>query len=105
MSKFENVTVVKAANIYFDGKVSSRVVEFPGGEIKTLGIMLPGDYEFSTQQRELMEITAGVVEVKLPGSQAWQRIVGGESFDVIANSSFGIRVLEVTDYCCSYFDN
>lgn len=104
MSKFENVSVVKAANVYFEGKVTSRIVEFPNGEVKTLGIMLPGDYEFSTDKKELMEITAGAVEVKLPGSHAWQRIEGGEAFEVIANSSFSIRVLDVTDYCCSYLD-
>lgn len=104
MSKFENVSVVKAANVYFDGNVTSRIIEFPNGEMKTLGIMMPGDYEFSTDQKELMEITAGSVEVRLPGSLTWQRIEGGESFEVIANSKFGIRVLTVTDYCCSYYD-
>ena len=40
MSKFESVTVVKAANIYFDGKVTSRTVKFADGTSKTLGIML-----------------------------------------------------------------
>ena len=35
MSKFESVTVVKAANIYFDGNVTSRTVEFADGTIKT----------------------------------------------------------------------
>ena len=28
MSRFEQVSVVKKANIYFDGKVPSRTVEF-----------------------------------------------------------------------------
>ena len=46
MSEFTNVTIVREANVYFDGKVSSRIVLFPGGEKKTLGIMLPGEYEF-----------------------------------------------------------
>ena len=40
MSQFEGVTVVKRANVYFDGKVTSRTVIFPDGEKKTLGIML-----------------------------------------------------------------
>ena len=31
MSEFNNVTVVKAANVYFDGKVSSRTVKFADG--------------------------------------------------------------------------
>lgn len=102
MDKFENVAVVKKANIYFDGKVTSRIVLFPNGEKKTLGIMLPGEYEFGTESKELMEITQGNLDVKLPGSDAWQTIKGGESFEVPANSSFCLVVKETTDYCCSY---
>ncbi len=104
MSKFENVSVVKAANIYFDGKVSSRVVEFPGGEVKTLGIMLPGEYRFGTEKREVMDIQAGSVDILLPGEDTWRTVTAGQSFDVPANASFDIRVTEVTDYCCSYLD-
>ncbi len=104
MSKFFNVTVVKAANIYFDGKVTSRVVEFDSGEVKTLGIMLPGEYRFSTAKKEIMEILSGRVEILLPGSDTWESIVGGQSFEVVANAAFDIKVQEVTDYCCSYLD-
>lgn len=104
MSKFKNVTVVKTANIYFDGKVTSRVVEFESGAVKTLGIMLPGEYRFSTVKKEIMEILAGQVEVLLPGAQRWEELVGGQTFEVMANAAFDIKVLEVTDYCCSYLD-
>ncbi|MFA6698745.1 MAG: pyrimidine/purine nucleoside phosphorylase [Thiomicrospira sp.] len=100
---FENVTVVKQANVYFDGKVTSRTVKFADGTRKTLGIMMPGDYEFGTDENELMEIMAGEVEVLLPGQTAWQTITGGQSFEVPANAKFGIKVKSVTDYCCSYF--
>lgn len=102
MSQFNNVTVVKAANIYFDGKVTSRLVTFADGSRKTLGIMMPGDYEFGTDEDELMEIMAGEVEVLLPGAQVWQTVTGGESFNVPAQAKFGIKVKSVTDYCCSY---
>jgi purine/pyrimidine-nucleoside phosphorylase len=101
-TQFENVTVIKAANIYFDGKVTSRTVLFADGEKKTLGIMLPGDYEFGTGDREVMEILSGEMEVKLPGSEAWQTITGGQTFEVPANSKFQLQVKTVTDYCCSY---
>lgn len=103
MSKFENVSVVKAANIYFEGNVTSRIVEFPGGEIKTLGIMMPGDYTFGTEAAELMEILSGNVDILLKGESEWKTISGGESFEVEANSSFDIKVKNITDYCCSYF--
>ena len=102
MDQFENVTVVKPANIYFDGKVTSRTVLFADGSKKTLGIMLPGDYEFGTAAKELMEILAGKLEVMLPGATAWHTFTAGTSFEVPADSKFQLKVLEVTDYCCSY---
>jgi uncharacterized protein YaiE (UPF0345 family) len=104
MSEFTNVSVVKAANIYFDGKVTSRVVIFPDGSKKTLGIMMPGDYEFGTDQNELMEIQSGELEVLLPGETEWKKISGGEDFSVPANTKFSLKVATVTDYCCSYSD-
>ncbi len=102
MSSFNNVTVVKQANVYFDGKVTSRAVIFPDGSKKTLGIMLPGEYEFGTEEQELMEILAGELEILLPGTDVWQPISGGESFQVPAQSKFGLKIKTVTDYCCSY---
>ncbi|MEQ8156409.1 MAG: pyrimidine/purine nucleoside phosphorylase [Clostridiaceae bacterium] len=104
MQQFENVTVVKKANVYFDGNVTSRTVIFADGEKKTLGIMMPGEFEFGTGKKELMEILAGTVEVMLPGSDKWETITEGQSFEVPANSSFKIVVKELTDYCCSYLD-
>ncbi len=103
MSQFNNVTIAKAANIYFDGKVTSRTVLFEDGSKKTLGIMLPGDYEFGTDAKELMEIMAGDLEIQLAGEE-WRKIAAGESFEVPANSSFKLKIYEVTDYCCSYLD-
>ena len=104
MSEFENVTVVKKANIYFDGQVTSRTVKFDNGTVKTLGIMMVGEYEFGTQKAEVMEILAGCVEVMLPNSDKFEEIEAGERFDVPANSKFKIKVKEVADYCCSYLD-
>lgn len=59
MSEFKDVTIVKNANIYFDGKVTSRTVIFQDGSRKTLGIMMPGEYEFDTANKEIMEILSG----------------------------------------------
>ena len=104
MSEFRNVSVQKEANIYFDGKVTSRTVLFADGSTKTLGIMLPGEYEFGTAKEEVMEILDGELEILLPGADDWQKIGGGQSFEVPANAKFGVRVKAVTDYCCSYLD-
>ncbi len=101
MSQFENVSVVKQANVYFDGNVTSRSVVFQDGSKKTLGIMLPGEYEFNTDDKELMEIMSGSLEVLLPGCE-WQNIKSGESFEVPANSKFQLKVSVIADYCCSF---
>ena len=103
MDYFENVSVTKKANVYFDGQVTRRTVSFQDGSKKTLGVMLPGEYEFNTDAKELMEITSGRMEVLLPGGQ-WQSIKGGESFEVPGNSSFQLKVSEISDYCCSFLD-
>ncbi len=102
MSTFENVSIVKKANVYFDGRVTSRTVVFPNGEKKTLGIMMPGEYEFGTADKELMEIIAGKLEVLLPDEHNWRTVEGGQSFEVKSDSKFKLVVKELTDYCCSY---
>ena len=102
MSEFKNVTVVREANIYFDGRVVSRSVLFPDGSKKTLGIMQPGEYEFSTSDKELMEIMAGELDVLLPGASAWKPVTGGQSFEVPANAKFTMKVKKLSDYCCSF---
>ncbi len=102
MSEFKNVTVVKEANVYFDGKVTSRTVLFADGSKKTLGIMLPGEYQFGTAEKEVMEIASGDLDVLLPGAIEWKTFQGGDSFDVPAKAKFSLKVKTVTDYCCSY---
>ncbi len=102
MDEFRGVTVVKKANVYFDGNVTSRTVLFADGSKKTLGVMLPGQYEFNTGDKELMEIISGELEVLTKGGTDWKTVKGGESFEVPANSKFGLKVRKVTDYCCSF---
>ena len=84
--------------------MTSRTVEFSDGSVKTLGIMLPGDYEFGTDKAELMEITQGTLDYQLSGQEAWASARAGDAFRVPARSSFQLRVREVTDYVCSYLD-
>ncbi len=102
MSEFKNVTVVREANVYFDGKVTSRTVLFPDGSKKTLGIMLPGEYEFGTGDKEIMEIFSGDLDVLLPGQTIWKTVRGGQSFEVASNSKFRLKVHALSDYCCSF---
>ena len=102
MSTFENVSIVKKANVYFEGNVSSRTIVFADGSKKTLGFMLPGEYTFNTGVAEVMEILAGELDVLLPNSDTWQTVQGGEAFDVPANSAFTMKVKTPSDYCCSF---
>ncbi len=102
MSEFKDVSVVKKANVYFDGNVSSRTIKFADGTLKTLGFMLPGEYTFNTADKEVMEIMGGDLDVLLPGTEQWQKITGGESFDVPANAKFTVKIHTPTDYCCSF---
>lgn len=102
--EFGNATIIKKATQYFDGQVTSRTVIEADGSRKTLGIMMPGTYTFGTQLAEHMEILEGKVEVEFPDDGNKETITGGEYFEVPANSSFDIKVLEVTDYCCTYIN-
>jgi uncharacterized protein YaiE (UPF0345 family) len=102
MSELKNVTVVKKANIYFGGQVVSYSVLFAEGTKKTLGVMQAGEYELSTGAAEIMEILSGELEWQMKGGADWKKIVGGEAFNVPANSVFLMKVPVVTDYCCSF---
>ena len=104
MSEFSNVNVQKEANIYFDGKVISTSIAFLDGSKKTLGVMLKGEYEFNTEQKEIMEIMSGKLEVLLPNKSEWINIKSGEIFEVPKNSSFKLKIHELTNYCCEYID-
>ncbi|MDD2699383.1 MAG: pyrimidine/purine nucleoside phosphorylase [Arcobacteraceae bacterium] len=97
--------MTKQANIYFNGQVTSRTIIEADGTKKTLGIMMPGTYTFGTELAEHLEILSGEVEIELSGQGSnWEKIVGGEYFEVPANSSFDIKVNTITDYCCTYIN-
>ena len=104
MDKYENVNVDKFANIYFEGKVISRNIYLKDGSKKTLGVMLAGEYEFKTISKEAMEIISGKLYYKVEGSDNWQLIKGGMDFNIPKNSSFKVKVDELVNYICSYFD-
>ncbi len=102
MRQFDNVSVVAKANVYFDGRVVSHTVLFADGSRKTLGVLLPGEYEFGASEKELMEIEAGEGEVLLPGASDWSSQGAGSSFAVPAGRKFRLRSREIAEYVCSY---
>jgi uncharacterized protein YaiE (UPF0345 family) len=99
---FDQVAIEIKANIYFEGKVTSRTIHFPDGTKKTLGVMLVGEYHFNTDAPELMQVAQGSVEYRLNDNDDWLRVEAGEAFNVPGKSSFDIRALTVVDYCCSF---
>ncbi len=88
-------------NQYFDGAVVSIALQtetLPA----TVGVMQPGNYEFSTSQFETMKVISGALTVQLPGSREWQTFSADETFTVEANQKFLLKVSEDTAYFCTY---
>ncbi len=92
MSQFDNVAVIKQANVYFDGKCVSHTVQFADGTKKSVGVILPAKLTFNTAAPEIMETVAGACRVKLAGESEWKTYGAGQSFNVPGNSSFDIEV-------------
>ncbi|MBV5278721.1 MAG: pyrimidine/purine nucleoside phosphorylase [Campylobacteraceae bacterium] len=102
MSEFTNVKIVKKANVYFDGKVTSRTIKFEDGTMKTLGFMQVGEFTFNTDHPEIMEIYTGELEVFLPDTKEPLYIKDKGEFKVPAKSKFTVHVKSPVDYCCSF---
>lgn len=102
MSQFDQVSVVKKANIYFDGRCVSHTVLFPDGARKTIGVIFPSTLTFSTGAPETMEITGGSCRVRLDGEAEWKTYRAGDSFSVPGNSKFEIETPETLDYVCHF---
>ena len=101
--RFDNVSVGKKANVFFDGKCVSHSVYFPDGSRKTCGVIMPGSQlTFNVGAPELMEITSGTCEVKIAGESAFKTYTAGASFKVAENGSFEIRAKDEVNYVCSF---
>nr|WP_307839024.1 pyrimidine/purine nucleoside phosphorylase [Deefgea sp. CFH1-16] len=64
MSQFDQVSVLKQGNVYFDGKCVSHTILFADGSKKTIGVIQPSALTFNTAAAEIMEVIAGVCSVK-----------------------------------------
>jgi len=100
--EFKNAVVKKRANIYHGGQVTSRSIVTAEGEMKTLGVMLPGVYRFNTEAPEVMDLIQGRCRVKLADSGEWHEYTAGESFSIPGHSHFEIEVTELIDYVCHF---
>ena len=102
MTQFDNVSVVKKANLYFDGKCVSHTVLFPDGTKTTCGVIFPSKLTFNTGAAEDVEINSGICKVKLAGANEWKTYSAGQTFSVPGNSSFDIETVETLDYVCHF---
>lgn len=102
LKELRNATVEINGNIYFDGKVTSRKLLLDDGSMITLGIVLPGEYEFSVVDREDVQLTNGFAEVLLPNEKEWKTVNQGQIFTVIAKSKYRIKCKVIVEYLCSY---
>ncbi|NCP65276.1 MAG: pyrimidine/purine nucleoside phosphorylase [Paraglaciecola sp.] len=88
-------------NEYFNGHVMS--IGFQGERLPaSVGVMVPGDYEFGTSEFETMRVISGELRVLLPETTDWQTYKADQQFTVPANSKFKLRVLTDTAYLCTY---
>ena len=102
MTQFDKVSVVKKANVYFDGKCVSHTVMLADGLKKTVGVILPSSLTFNTGAPEVMEGVGGTCRVRLRGENEWTAWGEGESFSVPGDSSFEIACDEPYHYVCHF---
>ena len=88
-------------NEYFDGNVKSIAFGMTAGPA-TIGVMAVGEYEFGTDQLEVMHVVAGALTVKLPGNDSWEDFTGGSQFTVPEKSKIQLKVAQNTAYLCEY---
>jgi purine/pyrimidine-nucleoside phosphorylase len=102
MNQFDNVAVVKKANVYFDGKCVSHTIQFADGSKKSVGVIMPATLTFNTGVPEIMETVTGSCRYKIKGGD-WQACGAGQKFEVPGNSSFDIEVTgEPYHYVCHF---
>jgi purine/pyrimidine-nucleoside phosphorylase len=102
-SEFRDVTALAKANVYFDGKVISHTLLFPDSSKKTLGLIYPGQYHFSTDKAERMQLTSGQCTIKVDGSSSSASYSAGQTFELPAQSGFNIEVKSgLCEYICSF---
>lgn len=101
-TQFDHVSIIKKANIFFDGKCVSHNVIFPDGTKKTIGVIFPSTLTFATGAPEIMEIVSGKCRVRIGPEGEWKTYESGQRFQVAGQSSFDIETLEVVNYVCHF---
>jgi purine/pyrimidine-nucleoside phosphorylase len=101
-SQFDHVSVMKKANVYFDGRCISHNLVFPDQTRKTIGVIMPGTLNFGTDSAEVMEILEGKCRARIGSDGEWKQYAGGQQFRVPARTSFEMEVSEPVHYVCHF---
>ena len=99
--QFDQVSVHKTANVYFDGKCVSHTVTLADGTRKSVGVILPSTLTFNVGVPEIMELLAGKGRVQVNDGD-WQTIDGAMTFSVPENGHFVIETTETVHYVCHF---
>jgi uncharacterized protein YaiE (UPF0345 family) len=99
--QFDQVSVGKKANVYFDGKCVSHTVTLADGTKKSVGVILPSTLRFDLTTNEIMEVIDGKAFVAINGGPELT-FVNGQQWEVGAGSYFQIRVEEPLHYVCHF---
>jgi uncharacterized protein YaiE (UPF0345 family) len=99
--QFDQVSVGKKANVYFDGKCVSHTVTLADGTRKSVGVVLPSTLRFDLTTREVMEVVDGTAFVSINGAPE-QPFSAGQSWTVDAGGYFVIRAESPVHYVCHF---
>ena len=101
-AQFDQVSVVKKSNVYFDGKCVSHNLIFADGSKKSVGVIFPSSLRFNTGAPEIMEVVSGLCKVRLADATEWNSYGAGQEFKIPGNSHFDIETVETVDYVCHF---
>ena len=99
--QFDQVSVGKKANVYFDGKCVSHTVTLADGTRKSVGVILPSTLRFDLTTKEVMEVVDGTAYVSING-EAEKSFSADQSWTVEAGAYFLIRADQPVHYVCHF---
>jgi uncharacterized protein YaiE (UPF0345 family) len=87
-------------NVYFEAAVQSLRFDDGSHDI-SVGVIVPGEYAFTAEDAEHVEILAGSAEVDLLGRT--RAVAAGGTYDVPPGATFKVRCREHVTYICHFF--
>ncbi len=73
-----------------------------GKKAFSVGIIIPGEYEFGAIKKEVTTVTSGKINVWVEGVEGWKAYNMGENFTVPGHKNFKFKVDEISSYICFY---